>query len=73
MTVIAESCGLLVVSHYLRTAAFAVVEVGVRLEILLCLHHMGGDAVFCGGAYLFYFFNRKSAFAVFTLQLLCSR
>ena len=66
MAVIAEQRGLTVVRHNLRTAALAVVEVGVLGELVLCLLELlvGGKRLELG-VYFLYLLHGEGAVAVF--------
>ena len=66
MAVIAEQRGLTVVGHNLRTAALAVVEVGVLGELVLCLLELlvGGKRLELG-IYFLYLLHGEGAVAVF--------
>lgn len=71
MAVIAECSGLLVVRHDIRTAAVAVIEVGMVGKVGLSLNCLLiGNTVFGISAVVLYFFYRKRTLAEFAVELL---
>jgi hypothetical protein len=70
VAIITEESGLLIVGHYLRTAALAAVQVCMINEVLLDLDSLLRDAGLGRSTDLFYFIDSEGAQTVFTVQLL---
>ena len=73
MAIIAEQSGLLVVAHYVRTTAVAMIQLVMVSEFLLSCFLRLRDTVFSGSADLLDLLHGKAAETVFTAQLLGSR